>query len=1309
MNKRFLVLLVLSSLVLTTDSFALAKDTTAPVVTLVSPGATLKAGTKEATMSVNTNESSLCKYSTSSNTTFAGATSFTQTNSSSHSTNLSKLTNGTTYNYYIQCRDQAGNTGKLTISFKVLMPDPSAPTAPKNLVATATSATQINLSWGVSTDNVAVVKYQIFRNGQAAFLAETTTNSFSDNNLTASTQYSYTIKAMDAAGNISKASNTAKATTKKPSVDTAAPVITVVGPVGTLLATVTQVNLNVATNENATCKYSSSAAADFASMTQFTNTGNISHTSSITGLTSGTTYNYFVKCKDAANNISGNSTITFSIAISQSDIKGGSTLYIPFNGNDDTVPTIPWNYKTTNPNPNGKIGQGVQINGTRWHSGADNPTTYINPRRGSLSFWIRFDTAGNVNDLIGEYPGEPHWYINATSGSAGKLTINEEFDAATDGGTITDKIESDSFNFAVGEWHHFVWSWQGMNQYIWRDGNLVTKKVMVSPMPIGSKPAFILGGNYGTGDVTLDEIALYDYNFAESDAQSAFSASTSTPVATAVAHGLDFSAQWAPGFGHVFIGADPGNQYADETHHYEVTIKKNGAAVKTDTISDLQNGYAQKTIFIAKPLPVGNYVAEVRAKSATNATLDTKVSDVFNVYSTDWLGSTIGVSNAVQAPWTPIQVNGKVLTVWGRTYDLTSGFGLPQQITSQGQNLLANPVNLDIDTGSGAFTLVPQSITINSATPDKVTWSGTATANGINATVNGTLEYDGMMLIKLTLSPANGPITIQKMNLQTAMPAARAKFYSYANDRVSTMSYDPIIPTTPGAVLETQALQGSKTKLIPSLTISDDERGLEWFADSLEGWSVDQGNGYGSYTPFQKLVVDGNTNVRLENSFATKQFTLNSPRTYTFGYMATPVKSLPANWRLAQSGDVCGVKYGGPDSPASRWGFPGDGYRHVGGSGSAEYLWSAFALTPGYYSTVAQDTASVYALQDWNRQRGINEFPFVNGHVTLTPKGLVAKNGLNELNFLLDEVWDKDGYVDMLTPGSISYWMKAFDWNISHSIAGGVYIDETFYSWLMSNSMPTAYGYFDREIMVNRYGYGSLYTRELFKRLRQRFAEGGKTDPIWINGSAGYVAPHIWSFVDIQSDGEGIGVTIGTNDYIDLLGTANGDNWLRGISMTVKYGWQDAFLRYITGFTDYVSPPDVAALRAFIALISQYDIVPGGSCDSYFSDYMKPRGDFGINAPEVTFNPFWKQTEITGDNPDIKIGYYKRANAILAYVSNFGEAYNGNVTVNLAALGLGPTFTVKDAQTNAVITTESPTFPLAIPRHNYRILLISNN
>jgi len=90
--------------------------------------------------------------------------------------------------------------------------DTTPPSTPTNLSATVVSSSQINLSWTASTDNIAVVGYRIYRAGTQ--IATTAATSYSDTGLTASTTYTYTVAAYDAASNVSNQSSSTSAATK---------------------------------------------------------------------------------------------------------------------------------------------------------------------------------------------------------------------------------------------------------------------------------------------------------------------------------------------------------------------------------------------------------------------------------------------------------------------------------------------------------------------------------------------------------------------------------------------------------------------------------------------------------------------------------------------------------------------------------------------------------------------------------------------------------------------------------------------------------------------------------------------------------------------------------------------------------------------------------------------------------------------------------------------------------------------------------------------------------------------------------------
>ncbi len=90
--------------------------------------------------------------------------------------------------------------------------DTQAPSIPANLTVTGLSSSQLTLSWSAATDNVGVTGYRVYRDG--TLVASPATTSVSITGLSASTTYSFTVAAVDAAGNVSAQSAPLSVTTQ---------------------------------------------------------------------------------------------------------------------------------------------------------------------------------------------------------------------------------------------------------------------------------------------------------------------------------------------------------------------------------------------------------------------------------------------------------------------------------------------------------------------------------------------------------------------------------------------------------------------------------------------------------------------------------------------------------------------------------------------------------------------------------------------------------------------------------------------------------------------------------------------------------------------------------------------------------------------------------------------------------------------------------------------------------------------------------------------------------------------------------------
>ncbi|WP_155959320.1 GEVED domain-containing protein, partial [Flavobacterium saliperosum] len=104
-----------------------------------------------------------------------------------------------------------GQVEDYTVNLVTGTADTTTPTAPTSLTASGTTQTTTNLSWTAATDNVGVTGYDVYQG--ATLKATVTTTSYAVTGLTAATAYTFSVKAKDAAGNISAASNTVNVTT----------------------------------------------------------------------------------------------------------------------------------------------------------------------------------------------------------------------------------------------------------------------------------------------------------------------------------------------------------------------------------------------------------------------------------------------------------------------------------------------------------------------------------------------------------------------------------------------------------------------------------------------------------------------------------------------------------------------------------------------------------------------------------------------------------------------------------------------------------------------------------------------------------------------------------------------------------------------------------------------------------------------------------------------------------------------------------------------------------------------------------------
>ncbi len=143
--------------------------------------------------------------------TVTGATSLSIDGGIGTVTGLSRTVSPVATTTYTLTATNANGSATRQTTVTVTTADTQAPSVPTGLAASNLATTGVTLTWNASTDNVGVTGYRVFRG--TTQIGTPTATTFAVTGLTASTPYSFTVRAVDAAGNVSAASTVLSVTT----------------------------------------------------------------------------------------------------------------------------------------------------------------------------------------------------------------------------------------------------------------------------------------------------------------------------------------------------------------------------------------------------------------------------------------------------------------------------------------------------------------------------------------------------------------------------------------------------------------------------------------------------------------------------------------------------------------------------------------------------------------------------------------------------------------------------------------------------------------------------------------------------------------------------------------------------------------------------------------------------------------------------------------------------------------------------------------------------------------------------------------
>jgi hypothetical protein len=319
----------------------------------------------------------------------------------------------------------------------------------------------------------------------------------------------------------------------------------------------------------------------------------------------------------------------------------------------------------------------------------------------------------------------------------------------------------------------------------------------------------------------------------------------------------------------------------------------------------------------------GTYTLRVRMNDAP-----VEVKRTFMHKNFEWLGNKLGITDKVYPPFTPITVNGKDVGVVLRNYRM-NGFGLWDNIKSEGKEILNGPILLHLATENGESTWSFGSGKWISQTQARVVYQAEAECPSVRVKTISTIDYDGAMKVEMELSPGNSPEPIKRLWLEIPIKDEEAPLFHYSiapgirrnysgatprGGKITWINHPDDIHTPPnysrggtnapvwkaepgsddGVVWTNRDMRPWehvwKTDFVPYIWLGGGTRGIAWFGASPRDYKVD------SRGIMQRIERERST-LKLMVDLINWEGVLERTRKIVFGLQASPTKPMPDDWR----------------------------------------------------------------------------------------------------------------------------------------------------------------------------------------------------------------------------------------------------------------------------------------------------------------------------------------------------------------------------------------------------------------------------
>ena len=792
--------------------------------------------------------------------------------------------------------------------------------------------------------------------------------------------------------------------------------------------------------------------------------------------------------------------------------------------------------------------------------------------------------------LVRSIPGgAPHNFIRLETAPVGRNGLGGDGRVSATARVLQHNTPHVLIAWEAGQFKHVAatWNFESGRMAVYLDGKRIAAskgrelRKRFGPtgdtFSIGPDKGIEVAGNTGPGDkrLVIDEVKVYDYRLSASEVAVLAGASKEAEQLLTV----EADVLYEPGAVRVDVEAGPVRARTKGELTVKTVLRRAGREVASSRTA--LPGDAVRVSLEPKSWKAGDH--EVEVSVLEGAEVAAGASKTFRVEPRpEWWGSRIGMADTVLPPYTPLEAEKTSFSVWGRGYELATS-GLPKQMTTQGNRLLAGPATLRLGPRGDEFrgTELKQEMVRDT----RVVYSLKGVLGPYEVTGRAEGLYDGVIEYDYVLTPGRPARRIPGLCIEIPLRRGVAELLVRKAPGQST-TRGVIFPIETSFVLPGTSgwHHGScNNSLWVGNIVHEATYGLQWYTDTDEGWTVPHG-GRAEVVVLEDRVVL-RVNVLAEGAA--------TPLRLRFGLLATPCRPLPKDWRR--------IRFTGM-STTNPW-IKGNHFKWETG----------YAFLYGN-SPLDRDAGGEYLVPQRDRRWLDDKIEHAHGHgakfVLYSPgNGIRSMSPVHlthqtEWDMAPRVIQDQGRFQQFTWVCPRSRHQDFFIWNLDRMLEAGkldgVYFDQAA-AYVCKNQLHGC-GYEDGSA---RRPTGTMRAKRAFyRRVRQVFVDRGK-EPFIAGHMSNDIVPASYTHLDLLYNGEQYTKGIVDNDYLTTMDEeiirVQASSKLMGVPMVFmseimwgemkKHRWtsDELWNRRLR------SPEALRATRTLMAMLLPNDALWGGS------------------------------------------------------------------------------------------------------------------